>query len=93
MYLYKKRRWLNRLGQHTVGFVYGRITEEKWSEELDSGITHHHVDVSGQLTVGDCSRMITLDFTPDTNSIRKLDIIIDVAIDMRDLLASRKDSG
>lgn len=90
VYLYKKRRWLNRLGQHTVGFVYGRVEQERWTSDEDGPITHRHVNTTGQLTIGDCSRMITLDFEADANSLRKLDILIDVMTSMRDLLEQNR---
>ena len=72
--LYRKRRWLNNLTDHSIAFVWADLNcgwgtsdnGEKWTE------------VEGQIKIGDCARYITLDFQDDYNSVQKIQKLIGV---------------
>ena len=83
MRTWRKRRWLNRLGYHTTAFVYAFIDREAWVDENDGT---HRIRYDGGLNIADCGRMVQLEFGMDRNSLRKLDILILTAQELRTAL-------
>ena len=78
--LYRKRTWLNRPGHHSIGLVHAEVTREPG-----------HGWVDGYMTIGDCSRTITLSLgycgkTELANSIFKLDTLMATIQGTRDAL-------
>lgn len=75
--LYRKRRWLNQLSEHSIAFIWAKLTRDSGENEKN-GIVEKWSEVSGQIMLGDCSRLVTLDFQDDYNSIQKLHKLIGV---------------
>ena len=75
--LYRKRRWLNQLTEHSVGFIWAKLTRDSGEHKV-KGIVEKWIEVSGQVMIGDCSRYVTLDFMDDYNSIQKIQKLIGV---------------
>ena len=67
--LYRKRRWLNNLTEHSVAFVWADLTHNSGVDEEDNSKWEV---VSGEIKIGDCARYITLDFSDDYNSVQKI---------------------
>lgn len=49
-----RRRFLNRRGHHAGAYVLADCTVEEWAKD---------VSVDATLTIADCSRLVTLDFS------------------------------
>lgn len=81
---YYKREWLNLPGFHTIAYVYADIDEPTAYEE---GMTYVPYVPSAYLTIGDCSRAITLTFEVDSesvpNTLHKLDLLESTLRDFR----------
>ena len=76
--LYRKRRWLNQLTEHSVAFVWAKLTRDSGENEVTTGGVEKWIEVSGQIKIRDCARYITLEFQDDYNSIQKLQKLIGV---------------
>ena len=76
----KRRRWLNKISSHTVAFIRMTLDREEWTTETGEGdekIIEKTVTISGDIMIGDCRRLITLDFEGDANSRYKIRRLIE----------------
>lgn len=81
--LFRKRKFLNRMGHHSGAFIFAEILRESWThrdKKTKKKSTHSHRDIT--LSIADCSRIINLDFDlgcllEAKNGLKKLDILID----------------
>jgi len=80
--LFRKRKFLNRMGYHSGAFIFAEILRESWThkdKKTKEKSTHSHRDIT--LSIADCSRIINLDFNlgylPEaSNGLKKLDLYI-----------------
>lgn len=74
------RKFFNRPGYHSTGFIYGYVAKT----------TNRRSYLDATLTLGDCSRQITLDFDHDKrgrkNTMYKLDTIIEALTKFKEAL-------
>ena len=77
--LYTKRRWLNKLGNHTTAFVYANVEREDTGQNLY---------MNGSVTIADCTRQISLALGADANTLKKLDTLLTVLGEVRDVIAA-----
>ncbi len=72
--LYRKRRWLNSSGNHSIAFIWADLNCG-WGTD-DNG--NKWTEIEGQIKISDCDRTITLYFGEDCNSVQKLQKLIGV---------------
>ena len=85
----RRRAWLNTLSYHSTAFVFSEVSLSVWDSERP------YVDIG--VTVGDCSRQVSLDFSYYANNEREYDnclnkanILIEELTIIRDEIIKKK---
>src|ERR1043165_4752417 len=88
------RKFLNKEAMHSIGLIHGKIKVE-WRRDKKTGKRFDFWD-EAFLTIGDCSRQITLDFgianeKEYSNSIHKAELLLEEIQKFRDGLIAAHD--
>jgi hypothetical protein len=90
------RRFLNRKGFHSGGHVIAFVDDT--SRFTDDQLRHGTLWVDAEVTIADCNRSVTLDFSDvagtaaeRANALRKADILIETLTEFRAALAVEAD--
>ncbi|MGH2702105.1 MAG: hypothetical protein ACRDJ2_10065 [Actinomycetota bacterium] len=91
-YRVRIRKFLNRPGYHAGAYVLAQVEDSSKHKKDKYGWPYVHVD----LTLADCSRVVSFDFDLSTarqraNSLHKVDVLVDSLIQFRDALQAEVD--
>lgn len=86
------RKFLNKPGYHAGAYVLAEVEDSTKHKKGKHGWPYVHVD----LTLADCSRVVSFDFNLSSardraNSLHKIDLLVDSLIQFRDALQAEAD--
>ena len=91
-YRVRIRKFLNRPGFHAGAYVLAEVEDSRKHKKGKHGWPYVHVD----LTLADCSRVVSFDFDLSSakqraNSLHKIDALVDSLTQFRDALRAEAD--
>lgn len=91
-YRVRIRKFLNKPGHHAGAYVLAEVEDSTKHKKGKHGWPYVHVD----LTLADCSRVVSLDFDLSTsrqraNSLHKIDLLVESLTQFRDALRAEVD--
>lgn len=91
-YRVRIRKFLNKPGYHAGAYVLAEVEDSTKYKKGKHGWPYVHVD----LTLADCSRVVSFDFNLSSsrdraNSLHKIDLLVDSLIQFRDALQAEAD--
>lgn len=91
-YRVRIRKFLNKPGYHAGAYVLAEVEDSRKHKKRKHGWPYVHVD----LTLADCSRVVSFDFDLSSarrraNSLHKIDLLVDSLIQFRDALRAEAD--
>jgi hypothetical protein len=91
-YRVRIRKFLNKPGHHAGAYVLAEVEDSTKHKKGKHGWPYVHVD----LTLADCSRVVSFDFNLSSakdraNSLHKIDILVDSLTQFRDALRAETD--
>ncbi|MCA1704594.1 MAG: hypothetical protein LC808_15565 [Actinobacteria bacterium] len=91
-YRVRIRKFLNKPGHHAGAYLLAEVEDSRKHKKGKHDWPYVHVD----LTLADCSRVVSFDFDLSSarrraNSLHKIDILVDSLIQFRDALRAEAD--
>lgn len=91
-YRVRIRKFLNKPGFHAGAYVLAEVEDSTKHKKGKHGWPYVHVD----LTLADCSRVVSFDFNLSSaqdraNSLHKIDVLVDSLTQFRDALQAESD--